>query len=148
MTVFKSLEISDIEIIVSMMEDFYSIDNYPIDIATSKTLFKTFLTDENLGKAWLIFSEDKIVGYAILTFVFSFEYKGKIAFLDELYLIESARGIGIGRKAIQFIKSEVHKLKLKIIYLEIERHNLSAQKLYIANDFETHNRNLMKYIVK
>jgi GNAT superfamily N-acetyltransferase len=148
MIVFKSLEISDIEIIVSMMEDFYSIDNYPIDIATSKTLFKTFLTDENLGKAWLIFSEDKIVGYAILTFVFSFEYKGKIAFLDELYLIESARGIGIGRKAIQFIKSEVHKLKLKIIYLEIERHNLSAQKLYIANDFETHNRNLMKYIVK
>jgi GNAT superfamily N-acetyltransferase len=148
MIVFKSLEISDIEIIVSMMEDFYSIDNYPIDIATSKTLFKTFLTDENLGKAWLIFSEDKIVGYAILTFVFSFEYKGKIAFLDELYLIESARGIGIGRKAIQFIKDEVHKLKLKIIYLEIEQHNLSAQKLYIANDFETHNRNLMKYIVK
>jgi GNAT superfamily N-acetyltransferase len=148
MIVFKSLEISDIEIIVSMMEDFYSIDNYPIDIATSKTLFKTFLTDENLGKAWLIFSEDKIVGYAILTFVFSFEYKGKIAFLDELYLIESSRGIGIGRKAIQFIKDEVHKLKLKIIYLEIEQHNLSAQKLYIANDFETHNRNLMKYIVK
>ena len=148
MIVFKSLEISDIEIIVSMMEDFYSINNYPIDIATSKTLFKTFLTDENLGKAWLIFSEDKIVGYAILTFVFSFEYKGKIAFLDELYLIESARGIGIGRKAIQFIKDEVHKLKLKIIYLEIEQHNLSAQKLYIANDFETHNRNLMKYIVK
>ena len=83
---FKPLVISDIDIIVKMMQEFYAIDNYPIDTTISKSLFKEFIDDKNLGKAWLILSDNEIVGYVILTFIFSFEYQGKIAFLDELYL--------------------------------------------------------------
>lgn len=142
---FKPLELSDIETIVDLMQKFYAIDNYPIDKETSKSLFKEFITNENLGKAWLILSENEIVGYVILTFVFSFEYQGKIAFLDELYLTEKARGKGIGSKTIAFILDESKKAALKLIYLEIENHNQNAQKLYLANGFELHNRKLMAY---
>ena len=142
---FKPLALSDIDTIVDLMQQFYAIDNYPIDIEISKSLFKEFITDENLGKAWLILSENEIVGYVILTFVFSFEYQGKIAFLDELYLTEKARGKGIGSKTIAFILDESKKADLKLIYLEIENHNQNAQKLYLANNFELHNRKLMAY---
>ncbi|UFH36702.1 GNAT family N-acetyltransferase [Flavobacterium acetivorans] len=142
---FKPLALSDIDTIVDLMQQFYAIDNYPIDIEISKSLFKEFITDENLGKAWLILSENEIVGYVILTFVFSFEYQGKIAFLDELYLTEKARGKGIGSKTIAFILDESKKADLKLIYLEIENHNQNAQKLYLANGFELHNRKLMAY---
>jgi ribosomal protein S18 acetylase RimI-like enzyme len=145
---FKRLVISDIETIVSMMQEFYAIDNYPIDIDVSKALFEEFITHENLGKSWLILSDNQLVGYIILTFVFSFEYQGKIAFLDELYLSEKARGKGIGSKAIEFIQNESHKLSLKLIYLEVEQHNEKAQKLYLAHDFELHNRKLMRYKTK
>lgn len=142
---FKPLTAPDIETIVSMMQEFYAIDDYPISIDVSKALFQEFISNENLGKAWLIFSDNEIVGYIILTFVFSFEYQGKIAFLDELYVTEKARGKGIGSKAIEFIKGESHKLSLNLIYLEVEPHNENAQKLYLANGFESHNRQLMKY---
>ncbi|WP_338647303.1 GNAT family N-acetyltransferase [Flavobacterium sp. KS-LB2] len=145
---FKSVAISDIETVVSMMKAFYAIDNYPIDVDVSRTLFKEFISNENLGKSWLILSDNEIVGYVILTFVFSFEYQGKIAFLDELYLNEKARGIGIGSQAVQFVLEESKKLSLKLIYLEIENHNQNAQKLYIANGFELHNRKLMTYKIK
>lgn len=145
---FKSVAISDIETVVSMMKAFYAIDNYPIDVDVSGTLFKEFISNENLGKSWLILSDNEIVGYVILTFVFSFEYQGKIAFLDELYLNEKARGIGIGSQAVQFVLEESKKLSLKLIYLEIENHNQNAQKLYIANGFELHNRKLMTYKIK
>lgn len=128
-----------------MMQDFYAIDNYPIDVEVSKKLFQEFITDENLGKAWLIYSEDELVGYVILTFVFSFEYQGRIAFIDELYLKETARGKGIGAKTLQFIKEQIPKLSLKLLYLEVEHHNENAQKLYLANEFEIHNRKLLKY---
>jgi ribosomal protein S18 acetylase RimI-like enzyme len=156
MTSFKPLGLShssesqlakQIETITLMMQDFYFIDNYPIDVEVSKKLFEEFIANENLGKSWLIFSDNEIVGYVIITFVFSFEYKGKIAFLDELYVKENARGRGIGNKTIQFIKKETKKLNIKIIYLEVEKHNHSAQKLYIANDFVIHNRKIMKYSV-
>ena len=147
MTTFKPLEIADIEIITLMMQEFYTIDNYPMDIEVAKTLFQEFISNEHLGKSWLIYSENEIVGYIILTFIFSFEYGGKIAFVDELFIKETARGKGFGKEAIQFIQSEVSKLSLKLLYLEVEPHNENAQKLYLAHDFELHNRKLMKYKV-
>jgi ribosomal protein S18 acetylase RimI-like enzyme len=145
---FKHITTADIETIVSLMEEFYGIDNYPIKSDVSKALFEEFISNKNLGKAWLIVSDNEIVGYLILTFVFSFEYQGKIAFLDELYVTEKARGKGIGSKAIEFIKDESHKLSLKLIYLEVEPHNKKAQNLYIANGFEMHNRKLMRLKTK
>ena len=145
MTTFKPLENSQINVIVSMMKDFYAIDNYPIDLEISKKLFQEFIANESLGKTWLIYSNDEIVGYVILTFIFSFEFQGKIAFLDELYISENARGKGIGKQTINFIKAEIHKLSLKLVLLEVEPHNLDAQKLYISTDFEMHSRLMMKY---
>ena len=144
MTQFKPLQTSDIKTIVSMMQEFYAIDNYPIDIEISKTLFIEFLEKPHLGKCWLIYSDREIVGYVILTFVFSFEYKGTIAFLDELYIAAKARGKGIGKLALDFIHQEAISLSLKIIYLEVEGHNEIAQKLYLSKDFVVHNRKLMK----
>lgn len=142
---FKPLDILNIDCAVSMMQDFYNIDHYPIDTTVSKKLLETFIADEKLGKAWLIYYDGAIVGYVILTFIFSFEYQGRIAFLDELYLSENARGKGIGKQTIAFIKAESHKLSLKLIYLEVEPHNEKAQKLYLSADFEMHPRMLMKF---
>lgn len=147
MVQFKTLETSQIETITSMMQDFYAIDNYPIDIEVSKKLFQDFVSNENLGKAWLIYDNSEVIGYVILTFIFSFEYQGRIAFIDELYLKETARGKGIGAKTLNFIKEQIPKLSLKLLYLEVEHHNENAQRLYIANDFVIHNRKLLKYNV-
>ena len=145
---FKPLVVTDIDTIVTMMKAFYAIDNYPIDKEKSKTLFQEFISNEDLGKSWLILSDEETVGYVILTFVFSFEYQGKIAFLDELYLNEKARGKGIGSQAVTFVLEQSKKLSLQLIYLEIENHNQNAQKLYIANGFELHNRKLMAHKIK
>ena len=145
---FKPLVVTDIDTIVTMMKAFYAIDNYPIDKEKSKTLFQEFISNEDLGKSWLILSDEETVGYVILTFVFSFEYQGKIAFLDELYLNEKARGKGIGSQAVTFVLEQSKKLSLQLIYLEIENHNQNAQKLDIANGFELHNRKLMTHKLK
>lgn len=147
MTTFKPISISDCDITLQMMQEFYTIDQYPFDLEISKSLFKQFVTNENLGKGWLIYFENEVVGYIILTFIFSFEHQGLIAFLDELYIKETARGKGIGKQSLQFIQQQAPKLSLKIIYLEVEPHNETAQKLYIANDFAIHKRKLMKHIV-
>lgn len=144
---FKNLKSEEIETINKMMQDFYAIDNYPINLETSIKLFEEFISNKNLGKCWLIFDDNIIVGYVILTFIFSFEYGGKIAFLDELYIQKSSRGKGIGKETISFIKEEVAKLNVKLIYLEVENHNEIAQKMYLANDFVIHNRKLLKFKV-
>jgi ribosomal protein S18 acetylase RimI-like enzyme len=148
---FEPLTTARIGIIVKMMKDFYAIDNYPIEKTITTSLFEEFIADQKLGKAFLLLNteegkKEEVIGYIILTFIFSFEYKGKIAFLDELYIKEAFRGKGIGSNAILFIKEEVKKLDLQLLYLEVEKHNENGQKLYLANGFEWHNRKFMKYI--
>ena len=145
MTVFKAIDLNDIPTIVNLMADFYAIDGYPIDRTLSATNFEYFISKPDLGRAWLIYQDGKIVGYVMIVLMFSFEYGGSIAFLDELYLNENARGKGLGKKAVAFVQDQAQKLELKLLYLEIEQHNATAQKLYIAAGFELHNRNIMRF---
>jgi GNAT superfamily N-acetyltransferase len=142
---FQNLTISNIETITLMMRNFYAIDNYPIDIELTKKLFLDFIADENLGNSWLIYDDEEIVGYAIITYIFSFEYKGKMAFFEELFITENARGKGIGQKTIEFVTAFAKTQNVKMMYLEVENHNEKAQKLYLANEFVIHNRKIMKY---
>ena len=145
MITFQNLQKSQIDSIVSMMQDFYAIDNYPIHVEESKQLFETFIANSDLGKAWLIYKGEEVIGYVILTFIFSFEYKGILAFLDELYIKKEDQGKRFGKQAVQFVQQESSQLNVKMLYLEVEQHNENAQKLYLAHDFEVHNRKILKY---
>ena len=144
---FKPFEPADAAIVVSMMQDFYAIDNYPIDPEASKGLFLQFTENELMGRGWSIMLDGEVMGYFILTFVFSFEYKGRIAFLDELFISEKARGNGLGKQALDFMEEQAKHLSVKIIYLEIENHNETARKLYLSKNFKVHDRSLMKMVL-
>jgi len=144
MITFKPFEAQDAPTVITMMEQFYAIDGYPMDAAVSKALFFEFIENDNLGKGWAILADGKPVGYLILTFVFSFEYAGRIAFLDELFVTEEMRGQGIAKQVLDFVSAEARALSVKIIYLEIEPHNEAAKRLYLSKNFMEHKRGLMR----
>ena len=145
MLTFKQLQANQIQIITKMMSDFYLIDNYPFDGLKTEKLVTEFINNDTLGKGYLLYFENQIVGYFILTFVFSFEYQGRIAFLDEFFIVQTARGKGFGNQTLKFIQTLSKTLNFRIVYLEVENHNLLAQKVYLSNHFEFHNRKIMKY---
>ncbi|MGV3460040.1 MAG: GNAT family N-acetyltransferase [Flavobacterium sp.] len=145
---FREITQADIDMVVTMMQDFYAIDGYPIDVAVSKGLMHEFIENPSLGVGFMIYNDNASVGYVILTFVFSFEYKGRIAFLDELYIDSSQRGKGIGKLALDFVTEQAKSHAVKIIYLEIEGHNTVAQKLYLSKGYSIHNRGLMRLVVE
>lgn len=144
-TTYNPILASDIDLVVAMMREFYAIDNYPMDEHRSRKLLTEFIENDSPGKGWLIVSDGDVVGYVILTFVVSFEFGGRIAFVDELYLSDRARGKGIGRETVAFIKAEAEILDVKMLYLEVEHHNTLAQKLYLSAGFEVHSRKFMQY---
>lgn len=145
--IFKPIEAIDVPLVIGMMEDFYAIDNYPMDTEVSKILMLEFIQNESLGKGWLILKDGQPAGYVVLTFIFSFEYKGRIAFLDELFITEKARGLGLGKQVVEFIQEQAKLNSAKIVYLEVEPHNERAQELYLSKNFRQHNRKLMKYVI-
>lgn len=145
MTEFKPLEFTEIDFVLGMMQEFYAIDNYPIDLEKSRKLFQYFISDEKLGKAFVVYNDNQMVGYFILTYIFSFEYQGIVTFIDELYIKSTHRGKGLGKKIVVFAQEFCRNKGDKMMYLEVEPHNKNAQKLYLANHFEEHNRSILKH---
>ena len=140
---FKPASITDTAILLEMMEDFYAIDQYPFDQELTSQNIHILLNHPERGRIWLVSVENKIIGYVVLAFGFSFEYKGKDAFIDELYLKSEYRGLGIGAKVISFVIEEAKILGVKTLHLEAEKHNDAANHLYRKFGFKDNDRFLL-----
>ena len=143
MSNFKTAETENIPTILEMMEEFYAIDNYKFDKLTTEKNLLGFINNNDFGKLWMIEFDGQIVGYVCLTFGFSFEYGGKLAFIDELFIKQDFRNIGLGRQAIDFIESQAPQLGIKTIHLEVEKHNERGMGLYLKSGFKESGRHLM-----
>ncbi len=84
-----------------------------------------------------------IVGYLAVTFGFSLEYRGRAAFIDELFIRESSRGQGLGREALNLAERYCGDEKVKALHLEVEHHREAALELYRRAGDEDHDRRLM-----
>lgn len=140
---FRLAQQSDIETLVELMRQFNTIDAYPFDAQITRAALERFIDDPALGRLWLIQAGAGTIGYLALTFGYSFEYHGRDAFIDELYLTPGYRGQGIGMRAMQFAIASCRDLGVHALHLEVERHNAAAQRLYRRVGFEEHERYLL-----
>jgi len=99
--------------------------------------------DELVGRVWLIKYLEEDVGYIVLTLHYRLESRGTCANLDELYIQEKNRGQGIGRKAMEFLKSTCQNLGVVAMQLEVKKDNPEAASLYEKVGFEKLDRDFM-----
>ena len=142
-TDFRPAALADVEELLGMMRGLYEHDRLQFDRAAARRALERLLEDESLGGVWLIKSGAETVGYAVLTLGYSLEFRGRDAFLDELYLRPEARGRGAGRKALEFVEGVCRSLGVRALHLEVERANTAAQALYRKAGFVDHDRYLM-----
>jgi ribosomal protein S18 acetylase RimI-like enzyme len=83
-----------------------------------------------LGCVWLIRDGAEAVGYVALCFGYSIEFRGRDAFVDEFFLVESARGRGHGSRVLEQVKAEARALGIAALHLEVARDNARARRLY------------------
>jgi GNAT superfamily N-acetyltransferase len=142
-TTFKIAESADTEILMKFIREFCEFDEHPFDEFDIRTTLARLLQDDSLGRVWLIKHKGEAIGYIILTFGYSLEYRGRDAFIDEFYICASHRRQGIGRSAIQFIERVCPSLQIKAVHLEVERKNTAAQSFYHQVGFKDGERYLM-----
>jgi ribosomal protein S18 acetylase RimI-like enzyme len=142
--VFKPATSDDVETLIMMMRDLYAHDGLaPLDEATARRALLGVIGDGTLGRVFLILLANEVVGYAVLTFGYSLEFHGRDAFVDEIYLRADYRGLGIGKRALQFLTEVCDAEGVDALHLEVERENTSAQTVYRKFGFEDHDRYLM-----
>lgn len=65
------------------------------------------------------------------------------AFLDELYIEDTARGVGLGPEALEIAEAYCRETGVRALHLEVEERRESARALYRRSGFEAHGRELM-----
>jgi ribosomal protein S18 acetylase RimI-like enzyme len=108
-----------------------------------RTAFEKFLVDRELGQAWLLWLGEKLVGYVILTLGYSFEFRGRDAFIDELYIEPEFRRTGLGRRAMEFVEEKARAMGVNALHLEVDRGNDAALELYRRAGYADQGRYLM-----
>ena len=104
---------------------------------------RMFLAQPELGQTWLVCDRGSVVGYVVLTLGFSFEYRGRDAFIDELYIEPAYRRRGLGRLALQAAEKRATELGVNAIHLEVDHGNDPATELYRRIGYADHERYLM-----
>jgi GNAT superfamily N-acetyltransferase len=144
---FKHPGVESVEEIIGLMKQFYNFFNYPFDEALTRENLTLFIKNVNLGRISTIWLDDNLIGYVVLAFGFSFEYKGVDAFVDELFLIEPYRNVGIGGKVMDYIENLARECGIKVVHLEVEKDNIAGEKLYVKKGFKDNHRKLLtKYL--
>ncbi len=139
----KAFSEKNTEELIEMMRDFNKLDNYPFNKKITTKNLKFFLKNSHLGNIWVVEINKKLIGYIILTFCFSFEHKGQCAYIDEVYINAKYRNQGIGTETLKYIIRKSKKLKIKMLYLEVEKHNTRAASIYEKLGFKNNDRQFM-----
>lgn len=139
---FRLAQFIDIDPLIELVQEFYKFEQITFDQGVLKA-FTALLSDEQFGLIWLICDRDVPIGYVALTFFFSMEYHGRCGLVDELYIQESHRGKGIGKKVFNLIEDYLRSQKMRSLSLVVDHWNDKAEVFYSKLGFHREKRHLM-----
>ena len=140
---FRPAADEDIDAILAFMRLLYAQDGLAFDEPAARAALAGIVRDRSLGLVWMIDEGPEAIGYMVLTLGYSLMYRGRDAFVDELFIRADRRRRGIGRKAMAIMEQACRDLEVRALHLEVERANAAAQTLYRKFGFVDHDQYLM-----
>ena len=125
----------DAQQVIDMMRVFYAspavLSNGSEEIFQNDV--ENCVNDSPYLEGYIIEDSQKILGYGMVAKSFSTEFGKPCMWIEDLYLKEEARGLGLGSKFLHFV---AEKYPEAILRLEVEEENERAIKTYRKCGFE------------
>jgi ribosomal protein S18 acetylase RimI-like enzyme len=126
---------ADLEVLLGLHEEFSREDGVAFEPVAARAALTGLLREPSLGGAWIIEHEGRPAGYLVLCFGYSIEFRGRDAFLDEVYVRPAARGRGLARQALEVAQAACLEAGVRALHLEVRRDNQAARDLYRRSGF-------------
>jgi ribosomal protein S18 acetylase RimI-like enzyme len=134
---------ADVPLLLPWMQDFYAHERIAFDLGVAERSLRELIDNPAFGRVFKLLADGAAVGYAAVALGFSLEFGGRSAFLDELYVRPSSRGLGIGTLALRLLQEACQSLGARSLALEVGLDNAGATSLYRREGFSTIGRQLM-----
>ena len=126
----RKASLADVQQLVKMMAEFYSDSPYTLNPRRATDAFNALLDDERLGHVWIIQSNSKEVGYMVVTLCHSMTFGGMTAIVDDFFIQPAFRGAGLGKAAVDEVRSYCASHGVRAIHVETGRDNAAALAVY------------------
>jgi GNAT superfamily N-acetyltransferase len=144
---FRRATVADLPAFMELHAAFYAEDGYPHDEVEHTEAARVLLETPTYGQVWLAEADGRVVAYFVLVFGYSLEFRGRDAFLDELFVAREWRGRGLGTEALDLAEQLCRAEGIKALHLEVEREKPRTVELYRRKGFEEHSRYLMTRLI-
>ena len=144
---YRPAELTDLEIILQLVKEFHHSEKLDFDEKLDAQALEQLISDSSLGQLFLIQQDDEIIGYVIVAWGYSLEFRGRDAFIDEFYLRSQYRQQGIGTQTLSFVEKTCQELGIQAVHLEVDFENPDAQRLYQRVGYQSYHRFLMTKIL-
>jgi GNAT superfamily N-acetyltransferase len=122
--------VSDLAALIELAAEYCAADGHEFVESTVRSGFEPMLGNDDHGAVWMIDDTD---GYVVVTWSWSIEIGGLEVVLDELYVRTS--GQGKGSVALEVVIDDCRRRGARRIFLETERPNEAARRLYARHGF-------------
>lgn len=135
-TIIRRINESDRESFLEMSREFYLSDAVLHEIPNSyhERAFDELMRSGDYLICYIFEKDGAAVGYAMLNKMFMHECGGIVLWVEELYIRESCRGMGLGHEFFSFLEQNESASRYR---LEVEPENLRARSLYERLGYET-----------
>jgi GNAT superfamily N-acetyltransferase len=136
--------LADLELLLPVMRHLQEADPWtePFHEPTVRAALTELLQNPIYGVIYVAREELNPIGYVAICFDFSIEYRGKGAWIDELFVEAAHRGKGIGTQLLDLAENASREHHAKFLHLEVT-HGNPALELYRRRGFLDPHRYLM-----
>lgn len=130
MITIRRAEESDTAAIISLVKELALFEKAPHEVTvTAQDYLENGFKDKKLFDCNLAFYDDELVGFSLWYFRFS-TWKGKRFYLEDLYVKESFRGLGIGKLLLNLAIEEAKNTKCSGMMWQVLDWNEPAIEFY------------------
>ena len=131
----RLMTINDKDAVIDMMRIFYTspavLSNGSEEIFVNDV--ENCVNDNPYLEGYIIENDNEIQGYVMLAKSYSTEFGKPCIWIEDLYIKEAYRGMGIGSMALKFVEEKYPNALLR---LEVEEENERAVNTYKKCGFE------------
>jgi diamine N-acetyltransferase len=140
--------LSDVDALLLLMRRMQKDDPWSeaFDEPTVHESLTELLDNPRYGLAYLVRDQQMPVAYLVICFDYSLEYRGKGAWIDELFVEPAHRGQGIGTQLLELAERACREHGAQFLHLEVS-HGNRANELYRRRGFVDHERYLMSKVL-
>ncbi len=127
----RDFRVADRDTLIDMMKEFYASPAvlHPVPEAYFSRTVEAILENSPYVAAFIAEQNGVPAGYGLVSLTYSNEAGGLVVWLEELYIRDTARGLGLGSALIGAIEARYRDQAARL-RLEVEEDNDGAMRLY------------------